>query len=115
MGKEHEKNIVKVINEQEYLNCILFVINGAQNRIGPWTKYAMAVITSLIPRDMLNNVVVVYTFVDAKETCKFPEEQLEESFEVLPRRFHLDNPHGMFQAKERIGGEGACCRAVAEV
>lgn len=59
--KKHSGRIVEALKGEEYVNCICLVINGRLSRASATLQYVLSEITAILPREVLNNVIVVFT------------------------------------------------------
>ena len=59
--KKHSQKIVDALKEADFVNCICLVINGSMSRMNATLKYVLTEVTAILPREVLNNVIVVFT------------------------------------------------------
>ena len=59
--KEHVKRIITTLKQEESINCVCLVINGRGSRMSATLKCVLSEITAILPRTVLNNVVIVFT------------------------------------------------------
>jgi len=59
--EKHTKRIVNALEGEEYINCICLIINGRQARMSATLRYVLTEITSILPKRVLKNVIVVFT------------------------------------------------------
>ena len=103
--KKHTKAIVSALRAEDYVNCICLIINGRTSRISATLKYVMSKITAILPRAVLNNIVVVFTNSAEYVDVNFDMRVLEEFFGQPVQTEHifcLENPYCHFEkAKEK--------------
>ena len=103
-GLEQDKlnagEIVRVLIAEDYVNCICLIINGRSPRITATLKYVMAEITSILPRVVLDNIIVVFTNSAEIFDITFDAKVLGEFFEqsINPNRiFCIENPYCRYE------------------
>ena len=103
--EENAKKIVETLTSQEYINCICLVINGRLARITATLRYVLTEITSILPKEVLDNIVVVFTNCTDILDLTFDPVLLSEYFGRRfedGRMFCLENPYCRFEkAKEK--------------
>ena len=103
--KKNVKTIINCLKAEEYVHYICLIINGRQPRATPTLSYVLTQITAILPREVLNNVIVVFTNTDSILKLTFDTKSLQEYFgRVLPRecKFCVENPYCTFEnAKQR--------------
>ena len=93
--KKHSQTIVDALKAEEYINCICLVINGRMARMTATLRYVLTEVTAILPRVVLNNVIVVSTNTRDLLDCNFDREALKEFFgrEIEEERvFFIENP-----------------------
>ena len=103
--KKNAREIVRALNEEEYVNCICLIINGRTSRMSATLKYVMSEITSILPRVVLDNIIVVFTNSADPLDVNFDVRALEEFFGqpiTADRVFCIENPYCRFEkAREK--------------
>ena len=59
--KLNTASIVDVLRDEEYVNCVCLVINGRQARMSANLQYVLSEITAILPKNIVGNVIVVFT------------------------------------------------------
>ena len=60
--REHTDSINDVLRTiGDHINCVCLVINGRQSCMAVTFKYALTEITSILPKEVLKNIIVVFT------------------------------------------------------
>lgn len=98
--KEHTKKIVEILKEEEYIHCVCLVINGRQCRMGATLRYVLTEIASILPRKILDNVIVVFTNTANPLDLNFDPNSLQEYF----GRF-IENPYCKFEKVKQMQGQ----------
>lgn len=96
--KKHSKKIVDALKCEEYINCVCLVVNGRQARMSATLRYVLTEITSVLPRDVLKNVIVVFTNTADPLELNFDTELFREYFgEEIEHQFTIENPYCRFE------------------
>ena len=93
--KKNSQTIVDALKAEEYINCICLVINGRMARMTATLRYVLTEVTAILPRVVLNNVIVVSTNTRDPLDCNFDRGALKEFFgrEIEEERvFFIENP-----------------------
>ena len=92
--KENAKEIISAIENEEYINCICLVINGRQSRMSASLEY---VLSEVLPKEALNNVILVFTNTSDPLQLNLDPNCLEKffgrSFNNSRDIFVLENPY----------------------
>ena len=103
--KKHMKRIIEILKHEEYINCVCLVINGRQSRITATLKYVLTDITSILPKEVLNNVILVFTNTADVLDLNFEQASLKEFFGRQFEHttiFYIENPYCRLEkAKEK--------------
>ena len=62
--KQDEENVQKIIEllqKEDYINCVCLIIDGRQARTSATLKYALTEITAVLPREILDNIIVEFS------------------------------------------------------
>ena len=78
--RKHAQRIIAALKEVEHINCICLVINGRLSRMTGTLRYILAEITAILPKTVLDNVVVVFTNTANVLDLNFDLESLSEYF-----------------------------------
>ena len=55
------KRIIEVLKKEEYINCVCLIINGRQACASASFMYSLTEITAILPREILQNLIVVFS------------------------------------------------------
>lgn len=94
--KEHAKRIVRVLQSVEFVNCICLVINGSVSRMSVTLQYVLSEISAILPKEVLNSIIVVFTNVAGPLDLNFEPSELQKFIgkEVEKERiFLINNPY----------------------
>lgn len=94
--EQNAKKIVAVLKSVDFINCICLVINGSVARMTATLKYVLTEVTAILPREILNNVIVVLTNIadpldrnfNPAELAKFLGKEVDSK-----RVFLINNPY----------------------
>lgn len=95
--EEHCDKIVEEICNQRWLNAIVLVVKGTDKRIPGQLRYVLMRITSVLPKTILRQTIVVYTHCDIT-TVEFDHDALTQFFGAkIPqdRVLYVDNPFAL--------------------
>ena len=108
--EEDKRNVAKIIaavEEEDYLNCVCLVINGRQSRMSATLRYVLTEITAILPKEIVSNVIVVFTNTADGLDLNFDLNALETFFgkEIEnSRMFCIENPYcRLDKAKKQTG------------
>ena len=107
MDKENARLIVDAVKDQHYINCVCLTINGRQARMSATLKYVLTEVTSILPAQVLTNVIVVCTNTADPLDLNFDVGSLKEFFgsEIDGKRvFCIENPYCKFDKAKRQSG-----------
>ena len=94
--KLNTKAIVDVLRDEEYVNCVCLVINGRQARMSANLQYVLSEITAILPKNIVGNVIVVFTNTADALDLNFDLDQLRGFFGQGvkdERTFNIENPY----------------------
>ena len=95
--EKDKKNVEKIIDAlkgEDYINCVCLVINGRQARMIASLKYVLAEISSILPKEVFNNIIVVFTNVADPLDCNFDVHELDPYFERrIEHAYYIENPY----------------------
>jgi uncharacterized protein YecT (DUF1311 family) len=96
--KAHVLKIVAELEKHEVLHCIVLVINGKDTRMNAHLEYVLGELSGILPRNVMEQIVVVFTQCATKFDLKFDLNELKRIMTVLPRTsICIDNPHGQIE------------------
>jgi len=96
--KKHTQIIIAALKEVEHVNCVCLVINGRLSRMTASLRYVLAEITAILPKTVLDNVVVAFTNTTNVLDLNFDIESLSEYFgREIERCFFIENPYCQFE------------------
>lgn len=93
--KDNAKLIIDCLEAEEFLHCICLIINGRQARMSPSLQYVLTEITSILPREVLNNIIVVFTNTADPLDLNFDPSELQHFFgqKIDDHTFYVENPY----------------------
>ena len=96
--KKHTQMIIAALKEVEHVNCVCLVINGRLCRMTASLRYVLAEITAILPKTVLDNVVVVFTSIAGVLDLNFDMQSLSEYFgKEVEKCFCIENPYCLFE------------------
>ena len=103
--KKNVKKIIDALRGEEYVNCICLIINGRQARTTASLKYVLGGISTILPQEIFNNIIVVFTNNADPLDCNFDISELVPFFgRRIERVFYIENPYCRIEnAKQRVG------------
>ena len=107
--KMNAQRIIDTLKREEYINCVCLVINGRQLRADDLLKYVFTEIAAILPKSILDNVIVVFSNTRDFLDVNFDLDLLKEYFEIEVKKniFCVENPYCRFQkAKAKVGQLG---------
>ena len=103
--KWNVRKIIDTLKEEEYLNCVCLIINGRRSRMGATLRYVLTKIASILPREIVENVIVVFTNTAGPRYLSFNPKSLQPFFgrEIEPERiFCIENPYCRFEKAKQL-------------
>ena len=94
--KINTKLIIDGLKAEQYINCVCLVINGRLSRITATLRYVLTEVTSILPREVLSNVIVVFTNAVDRWLLNLKPDSLQEYFgrKIDPEKiFCIENPY----------------------
>ena len=105
--KKNVKQIIDALRHQDYVNCVCLIINGRQSRMTASLKYVLSEISSILPREIFNNIIVVFTNSADALDCNFDISGLDHYFgRRIDHAFYMyiENPYCRIEkAKQKSG------------
>mmetsp|Transcript_65210 Transcript_65210/g.155731 ORF Transcript_65210/g.155731 Transcript_65210/m.155731 type:complete len:690 (+) Transcript_65210:70-2139(+) len=93
--EEHVAQIVESLQQVESLNSIILVINGREARMTKQLSYVLCQISSIMPKTVLQQIVVVFTNTQAEMDLNFQIDTLKDfvgDVGIEKRYVCLENP-----------------------
>ena len=114
--KENVGKIIETLKTVEYINCVCLVINGRAARMSGSLKYVLAEVTSILPKTVLNNVIVVFTNTSNLLFLTFDTRELTKYFGCeIKNTYCIENPYCLYEkAKECQNETGLSTQKIAE-
>ena len=104
--EENVKSIIGVLKNEDHINCVCLIINGRQPRASASLKYVLTEITAILPREILNNVIVVFSNTCDPLDLTFDPKTLTDYFGRDVKQEHIffvENPYCRFEkAKAKV-------------
>ena len=106
VDKEHIKRIIDALKREEYINCVCLVVNGRASRMSATLQYVISEVTSILPKTVINNVIVIFTNTTGPLRLNFDIQELGNYFDrKIDHFFCIENPYCLIEkAKERQSG-----------
>ncbi|XP_011408678.1 PREDICTED: uncharacterized protein LOC105315658 [Amphimedon queenslandica] len=103
--KNHVKRIIDALKKEDYVNCVCLIINGRSSRMSATLSYVLSEITSILPKTILNNIIVVFTNTTGLLQLSFDLGALKHYFgRNLEHSYCIENPYCLFEkANEKKG------------
>ena len=96
-GKSWVENISHEVQRLKNLNCICLVINGTESRLTWHTSDVIKRMSSFLPKDLFQNVVVFFTHTSDDFSLTFAEETLTTELGYPLKHTHvIDNPYARY-------------------
>ena len=78
--EENADKIIEVLKKEDYINCVCLIINGRNARMSASLRYVLTEITAILPKEILKNVIVVFTNTSDPLDLNFDPVSLVEFF-----------------------------------
>ena len=89
---KHKKSIAAQIkNHLGYVHAVLILANGSNARISVSMDYALSVLPSLFPKNLVNNIAFLFSNVPTAASLNFPHDAIPKVLNDVPK-FLIDNP-----------------------
>ena len=97
--KENVANIINKVKEELYVNSVCFIISGTQVRLTSVMSEVITAIVSILPPDVLSNIIIVFTKTRDRFSLKFDPKVLKKFQLSVPKDliFMVDNPYTRLQ------------------
>lgn len=101
--KENVQKIMHAIEKQEVINCVCLIVNGCETRMDSTLKYVLSEMRGILPKEIMNNIFVVFTMATSSLRATFDIKVLNTYFgKEIDDVFYIDNPFAMLQkAREK--------------
>ena len=94
VDKKHVIKIIDALKTESYINCVCLVINGRSSRISATLRYVLSEITAILPREVLNNVIIIFTNTADPLDLNFEPNVLAEYLgKNIENYFCIENPY----------------------
>ena len=98
VDKDNVKKIIEALKVVEYINCVCLIINGRLSRMSATLRYVLTEVTAILPKEVLNNVIVVFTNTADPLEFNFDIGTLTEFFgKDIENYFFIENPYCKFE------------------
>ena len=99
------KRIIDALKEVDCINCICLIINGRNSRRTATTQYVLTEVTAVLPKAILDNVIVVFTNTADVLDLNFAPTELTKYFgREIKTYFCIENPYCKFEkARQPMG------------
>ena len=103
--KENVKKIIDALRHEDHINCVCLVINGRQARMSASLKYVLGEISSILPKEVFDNIIVVFTNTADPLDCNFDICELDPFFgRRIVCASYIENPYCRIErAKQKAG------------
>ena len=94
VDKQHVIKIIDALKTESYINCVCLVINGRSSRMSATLRYVLSEITAILPREVLNNVIIIFTNTADPLDLNFEPNVLAEYLgKNIENYFCIENPY----------------------
>ena len=94
VDKQHVIKIIDALKTESYINCVCLVINGRSSRMSATLRYVLSEITAILPREVLNNVIIIFTHTaDPLDLNIEPNVLAEYLGKNIENYFCIENPY----------------------
>ena len=100
----HVKKIIDSLEDEQYINCVCLVMNGRLPRMSVNLQYVLSEITAILPKEMLHNVIFVFTNAESPLSLYFDPVLLEDYFQIpIGNYFCIENPYCLYERYVKSG------------
>ena len=92
--KKHVERIMACLQKVTSINCVMLVMNGRDSRMTTTMKYVIAQLVAVMPRSVLQHVVIAFTNTEKNSKLNFKVACLKEVGLDSPPFECIDNPFG---------------------
>ena len=94
VDKQHVIKIIDALKTETYINCVCLVINGRNSRMSATLRYVLSEITAILPREVLDNVIIIFTNSADPLDLNFEPTVLAEFLgRKIENYFCIENPY----------------------
>lgn len=95
---QDKKNVAKVIDMlrlERHINCVCIVINGRQSRMSASLKYVLSEISTILPKEIFNNIIIIFTNTADPLDCNFDIKELDAYIGARKDEhfYYIENPY----------------------
>ena len=96
--------IIAAVKGEKYINCVCLVANGTQSRLTSVAEEVIKEVTSILPRSIMSQVIVICTKTHNKRNLDFSPAMLKEFGITIPKQclFYLDNPYSKWEKAQDL-------------
>ena len=92
--KVNVKKIIDALKSEKYVNCVCLIINGRSSRMTASLQYVLNEVSAIMPQEVFNNIIVVFTNTASALDCHFDMRELDGFFgKKIDRALYIDNPY----------------------
>ncbi|XP_011405076.1 PREDICTED: uncharacterized protein LOC105313388 [Amphimedon queenslandica] len=103
--KKHVTKIIDTLKKEDYVNCVCLIVNGRSSRMSATLSYVLSEITSILPKTILNNIIVVFTNTTGLLQLSFDLGALKHYFgQNLEHSYYIENPYCLFEKANKKKG-----------
>jgi GTPase SAR1 family protein len=96
--EKHIQKIIEAVEAQPYINCVCLVTNGRATRMSATLKYVLSEITAILPKTVIDNVIVVFTNTSSMLHLTFDVDGLKTFFGgKFEHYFCIENPYCLYE------------------
>ena len=96
--KKHITRIIDALKKEDYVNCVCLIINGRASRMSATLGYVLSEVTAILPRTIIDNIIVVFTNTTGLLQLNFDPGVLKQYFgQDLRHSFCIENPYCLFE------------------
>ncbi|CAE7390900.1 105313388 [Symbiodinium natans] len=96
--KKHVERIMACLQKVTTINSVMLVMNGRDSRMTATMNYVIAQLTAVMPKAVLDNIVVVFTNTEKKSKLNFDRTCLKQVLQKDPEFQCIDNPFGQVKS-----------------
>ena len=112
--KKHVKRIIDALKEVDCINCVYLIINGQNSCCTATLQYFLTEVTAvLLPKAILDNIIVVFTYTAEILGLNFPLIELTKYFErEVNKYFCIENPYCKLEKARQLMGKLQSCMII---
>ena len=96
--KLHVSRIIEALKREEYVNCVCLIVNGRRSRMSATLKYVLSEVTAILPKNVVDRVIIVFTNTSDPLDLNFEIGELELYFgKRVEKFFTIENPYCKFE------------------